>query len=827
MSTVTIDRHVLASNTSHINLAWRSFGWTPGIAGGRATRLEEEVPWGTLADRAAAPGWLAGTAAAIAEPENLDRLQWAFLPLDGRLGLSMWGAGGDRSAAPGDRRVLTHTLLFDEAAFRHLAGYPFGLLGTPSHPAGWLRRFSRPDAFGEPAPLEAIQLEIGPSLTRAFETARLAEVRRLRSVILERLAGDPRALAVRIGRIFEALASSHADRRTGRVALRDDVAAAALLVRLVWLSLPLADRVRTWFSTEQARTERPRAHLMVLPTMEWGRAVPPGTVVLDSHAGGGAAAPSRGRARWAALAVGPRQGRLSVEVLRRADVRGWSVLDGDASGVLSAVQVARLLERWRREGPSLAVAEALSREEMARARPRLRAAGGLLAHAARTGGKGPQEAAERLIASTRAVGLPAAEALDGAVRTLVRSGPDGAATGGFARCFACLGPARPELRTRLGRLGDAEAGALKGLLEDPEGLPALVLAAEAIVREGGGLATQPGGSEVMRALGRPEHVARVLSAGTRIPAEPYLRVAGVSVAAVAQGIDLVGRAGLEPESVDSLVTHLVRNEAAEELVRIWRHTEGRRLARLQLLSHPGWRRTPEAARIVYEAAGKLLAGEEDGGTADPDLVAELEDGLLPAWLAVALEEAYLGDPESLLIADVLRRWASGAREPAVLGGAVSVGQRTGGVALGSPAVSPNRLPRSLVLALSPTGLEALLVGPNGETPLAPPSRPGMLAAVLESPRVLRLRSPQAMDVLLRLLWDEWTPEQGVPSLRAGVLAHGGAIAPLIDCLLEAGPPIPLGSLLRALYAGSASPGGQGRPPPRGQRTLFLRAGSGP
>ena len=789
MTTVTIDRHVLASNASTYNLAWRSFGWSPGIAGPRATRLEEEVPWGTLADRAATPGWLAGRPSEILSSANLDRLQWAFLPLDGRVGLSVWGAIGDRSAPPGNRRVLTHTLIMDEQAFRLLGGYPFGLLGTERVPGGWLRCFTPPDAFTTPGGLEAIRVDVTPALTRAFETARITEVRRLRRVLLERLNGDTGGLARRLTLLYEALAGTRGRGprpHANHVAIRDDGPAAPLIVRLAWLSLPLADRLTVWFNTEQARTERPRAHLLVLPAAEWGRSSPPGTAVLEPGDPGLPGARTEGTAAWAEVVAGKAPRDMTAAVLRRADVRGWGLLGASEAG--AGVRIARLLATWRKHGPSRDVALAVARVEAGAdgSRGRAGAVGVLLGRArgaTRVSGD-PAEAARELVDVATSTGLLETLILRGVIRGLRLSEPRQAPLAGFVRCVACLGSEDPGVLADLARLGGREAAEWDALLEHADGLAAVVLAVTATRRAGVRLEDSEGGPRLLARLRVPDLLASALAPGARIPPSAYLDLTAGDTELLAGSVDRVGPKGLGREAVEALTAVLRGDEARAALSRTWERSVGNPRARLQVL-----------------AAG-------DGP---------------------------LDDPESRMAADALARIILRTTADGDLGGAAEVGQSVGGVVLGSPAVSP--FPEgavSIVARLSDAGLRTLLTSLTASTGHIEASvRAGVVPHILNNPVCGAISDADTLDRILRLLWAEWSPDGGSPSLGAATAA-GAPLRPLLVRLYETPAPIPLRSEFRRALTGSGSaPYGAARAAhTRGwgspdERRLFLRNGAAP
>jgi hypothetical protein len=270
--TIEIDRHAFASNASSFNTAWETFGWTPAIAGQRAGRLEESVPWASLTARADDPAWLSGRAGDVLDPANADRLHFAFLPLDDRLGFSVWGAIGGRTREGPEWRVLTHTLLLDRAGFDAIAGHPFGLFGELRRPSAWLEAMVERTPFDVPAPLEPIVVGDAAGDRARFEAARLREIERLRAALLARMAGDPAALERALGAMYEALASTRGGGPVNHVALPSTADRRnELLIRLAWLSLPIEDRASTFFVTEQRRTKMQREQNInsdVAPIME-------------------------------------------------------------------------------------------------------------------------------------------------------------------------------------------------------------------------------------------------------------------------------------------------------------------------------------------------------------------------------------------------------------------------------------------------------------------------------------------------------------------------------------------------------------------------------
>ena len=462
---IVIDRHAFASNASSFDTAWQTFGWTPGLGSARASRLEEQVPWATLAARTAAPARLSGERDDVLAPDNFDALQWGFLPLDGRHGMSTWGAIGERRNA--EWRVLTHTLLFDDTAFDVMAGYPPALMTLPAH-AGWFTEMVEATPFAAAAPLAPIRLPRTRATRQAFEKARRAELSRLRARLLPLLGGENR-LEDEVAALLEALAQVRAGGNIRHVALR----AAAdrrseLLVRFAWTSLPLADRAETSFLTEQRRTEAPRVTLLVLPESEWGQYVPQATRLLEigrPRAEGTA----RGRRQWArSVARGTHPGLGA-----RVESRRWRIIARDD---LSAVDAyAQWRERWivADDGRDLA-RELIAMETggQARAAGRMRAA----AHVAALAFAPHADAADALFAAFGAHPAAATVLVRAAVRTLMRGDARARGQALVLRCRAAT-PASPIPATELFRLFEREAPLLCETAADPQAAGALFQAA--------------------------------------------------------------------------------------------------------------------------------------------------------------------------------------------------------------------------------------------------------------------------------------------------------------------------------------------------------------
>ena len=341
-----LDRHLFASNATAYNAAWESYGWTPGLNRARAGRLEERVPWAAeLAELADPPVLIGGGGVA----GGIGALREAFLPLDGRLGFSVSGVVRTEAVAPpgGRVRIATHTVLFDTELFAAADGYPQGL---QVEVGGSLPRVP------EPLP----ELECTPDAA-LFRATRLGEVDRL-----ARLAGASmgrrdalESLAAGYDAVLRALAGG-----PGCVVMPGVEGARAVgpgpadLVRLVWLSLPLADRGRVYYSTTWLGGRHPKPCLTVPP--HGGRGPEPDRSVVWVRApeNGGrdrsrTETPADERVRaWAELVLGG--GRELARVAGRMDVRGMSLGEGRSGpyvvyGTRTARRRAGVVERARVE----------------------------------------------------------------------------------------------------------------------------------------------------------------------------------------------------------------------------------------------------------------------------------------------------------------------------------------------------------------------------------------------------------------------------------------------------------------------------------------------
>ncbi len=617
---VSLDRHVLASPATAFDTAWSTYGWTPGIQD-RVGRLEEEVPWGTHVARATDPPRLSGPAQALLNPDNLDRLGSGVLRVDGRLGFALWGAFGSGSGGA-DRRVLTHTLLMDDAAFRQVAGYPQGLLWDGDRPAAWFRELAEEQDFLEPTPLTPVRLGLERARTAALARARIVELDRLRGAVLDQLGGDVDGLSSLLATTYEAVARASAGDQVRHVVVRGVGAATSRLLKLVWLSLPLEDRIRVSYVTEQRRSERPRGLLLGLPEAEWGRYVPDGSWVVDEHEPAEAGA---GRVHWARALTAPD----SLETFRRLDARAasrrWRLVTADdlaAEGARGAWQVA-----WASRGPTLDGVRALL--ELERRRPggvRARALGQALGEAVATTTTERPGAVDAMDdALSLSTELPANArmgVLRGAVRALRARGPDGRRRAALLRCRAAAS-GDAELSSELHRLVDRESDALRALVADPErgGGLELVLGALPLAATG-----DPVGRELVR-LGAAE---------TRwTPA----RAATLGTALAARATD----GDLDPILADILTTLLREGD------------------------HEGWHRLVSEVpaswlarpAILRELIGGIEAGRHPFGAGAPE-TGELADSLARRLLERAGRTG-LGPERATAVLRLL--WAAGSDEP--------------------------------------------------------------------------------------------------------------------------------------------------------------------
>lgn len=332
-----IGRHLLASHGSAFDLAWTTMGATPELVGERSGRLEERVPWASGLIDAESPPLLVGDPTRVLNPENLRRLPQAFLPLDGRLGFSIWG-GAERSSLgdegscgdEGARGAVTHTFLLDGEAFRAAAGYPLGLLqsfeGGRQRGPGWLMDLAllNLDSFQELAPV-ALQ---GRASYDRFADLWWRRLDVLRVTLVDRLGST--VLAAWLAGVYVALEGALSGAGHGQLVLADpetgepDSAVVRSMILLAWMGLPIADRARVYFTTSWLP---PRdAHPLLSPA--------PAVGTISDHEGTRSVLPIEARElesrslpeAWAALlASGGVEFRRKIT---RLEVRGWSLFEG-------------------------------------------------------------------------------------------------------------------------------------------------------------------------------------------------------------------------------------------------------------------------------------------------------------------------------------------------------------------------------------------------------------------------------------------------------------------------------------------------------------------
>ena len=243
-----VDRHVFASNASAYDAAWSTVASTPGLDRVRAGRIEERIPWGAGLELERNAPVLVDEGGLVSP---LAQLPLAYLPMDGRAGLSVTGVIREMD---GRIRVGTHTLLLDEAVFRAIAGFPLGLFAPGAsgvEPAQWFPDFRR-SPVGAEADLEPLRIPTHASRA-AFEAARLSAVASLAGWAGGRM-GEAGARGL-LASVYDALARARDDKALVVLdAAPDDRGDRESSIRnvilLAWLSLPLEDRYRTYFSSD-------------------------------------------------------------------------------------------------------------------------------------------------------------------------------------------------------------------------------------------------------------------------------------------------------------------------------------------------------------------------------------------------------------------------------------------------------------------------------------------------------------------------------------------------------------------------------------------------
>lgn len=365
-----LDRHLFASNVSAYNSAWETYGWTEGLDRVRAGRLEERVPWGAeLAELADPPtlvhGGPPGRGAASQDPAlGPIGLPEAFLPLDGRLGFCLSGiVRPSHDGAPARRpRIATHTLLFHESLFREIDGFPQGLhldlpATTDGAEASWFAQLRR-SAPAAPGVLAEPGYAPNP---QDFRRARLQEVARLARAAVAALGAQPALEALEevyraVGGALEPAGDAGRGKASaaGPVRVAGGRRGACLLMRLAWLSLPLADRARVFYSILDLRGRHPTPCLVPgagAPASAPGTALDPRTAPASRAALADSGGPDPLGA-WAALVLG--EPKEYARVGARIDARGMSLYRRESEPYVVHWAPARLgavdlLERARLE----------------------------------------------------------------------------------------------------------------------------------------------------------------------------------------------------------------------------------------------------------------------------------------------------------------------------------------------------------------------------------------------------------------------------------------------------------------------------------------------
>ena len=469
---VTYERHVLGSGPALVDSGKDTFGWTPALAGERAAKLKAEVPWGMATARMDDPPRLEGSVSEVLAPDNYDRLRFAVLSIDRRMGFSMWGAIGSRPPERAVWRVVTHTILLDEPGFYNIGGNPFALLALPE--AGdWLQDLVRPGSFDERHEIKPISLEANPDMARAGELLRRREMGRLRARLLQLLSVE--ALEEWLAAIYAGLSQSESVVLTSGAEHRSE-----LLIRLAWLSLPVADRRTVTFATEQGASGGKVPRLAVLDAGEWRGRVPENALEL-TDASLSLVSPSVGQRIWARDLARENLGerfRVDVRPAGRS-FRLLGVSSSDAYVHYQALRAAAAGEEptgsGRRPVWDEAVTPFLRDAQDGTLLCGAQFAGFLMGLAACRVDGGPRDTARRLLDAVptmaAAPGSDPVCVVRGAVRALLRGSAPHAADALLLRCLSVtqgivpadelrrLLPSRPEARAGKAAAVDIDAAA--------------------------------------------------------------------------------------------------------------------------------------------------------------------------------------------------------------------------------------------------------------------------------------------------------------------------------------------------------------------------------
>jgi len=651
-SVLLLDRHVLGSGAALVDAGKDTFGWTPTLGAERAARLKSEVPWGIPTARMASPPRLEGEPSVVLARDNFERLRFAVLSLEQRMAFCVWGAVGDRTAERAVWRVITHTVLLDEAAFLALAGNPFALLHLPEANE-WLVDLLRPGSFDQRRELRPIAMPATLRTAWAGESERRREMVRLRARLLDLMGAD--GLARWLAALYAALAAAP----TSSVVLStSDDHRDELLIRLAWLSLPLRERTGVTFSTEQGATAGRLPRLAALDPTEWrGRPVTGFRLTAESL---GSVSPTPGQRAWAAAVVSDeprhRDGEHGVPTRRRpsplaaharvharASATGVRLLVEDGAAPLFRFAALREAVATPGRADAGALIDALGELQRSRLLARPGFSGFLLGLAARrlTGGAVP--VAERVLATVLKVAeVPEVRArmVRGAIRALASDSPplDVLAAAGVLRALAVTrGGLEPETLAPLAS-GGSEAAAGLAAAGQADGADALLHALVRLSGERGGFAALS--DAAVRSLAAvPERYAAFLArVEPSFEAAPWIAALHISAE----------RAGIPPN--------------AEALIRLFRHRGDPNVR--SYLSRESSLRAVLQRCDSHEVRNYLKEVAPSAAL----LAAALLDVVTPTSVPAGVAEAisYLSGGGTASVAEALRTWRESAADAQIL-----------------------------------------------------------------------------------------------------------------------------------------------------------------
>ncbi|HEU4558477.1 MAG TPA: hypothetical protein VFS20_11540 [Longimicrobium sp.] len=418
-----------------------------------------------------------------------------MLSLEQRMAFCVWGAVGDYTAERAVWRVITHTVLLDEAAFRALAGNPFALLHLPEANE-WLADLLRPGAFDQRRELRPIAVPATLRTVWASESERRREMVRLRARLLDLVGAD--GLVRWLAALYAALAAAPS---SSVVLSTSDDHRDELLIRLAWLSLPLRERTGVTFSTEQGATAGRVPRLAALDPTEWrGRSLAAFRLSAESL---DSVSPTHAQRAWAAAVVWdePRLGdREDAGQLRRRPLplaaHGRAHARASAMGVRLLVEdgaapvfrFAALRDAVAAPGrmDAGALMDALGELQRSRLLARPGFSGFLLGMAARRLAHGPVSVAERVLGALlkAPADVPAVRArmVRGAIRALAN---DALAAAGVLRALSVTkGGLAPETLEPLASRG-SEARAGHAAVQQADGAEAVLHALAKLNGRGG------------------------------------------------------------------------------------------------------------------------------------------------------------------------------------------------------------------------------------------------------------------------------------------------------------------------------------------------------